>query len=94
MHECINIELKTGDKPCYFIALYGSPSQSQDEFERLSEKLKLNLESPKKSLLVELTGDFHAKSKNWYKNIKCSFEENIIENVTLQFGLQQVMKEP
>ena len=39
-------------------------------------------------------GDFNAKSKNWYKNEKCSFEGNIIENVTSQFGLQQVIKEP
>ena len=41
-----------------------------------------------------LTGDFNAKSKNSYKNDKYSFEENIIENVTSQLGLQQVIKEP
>ena len=32
LHECINIELKIGNKLCYIIALYRSPSQSQDEF--------------------------------------------------------------
>ena len=31
-----------------------------------------------------------SKSKNWYKNDKCSFKGNIIDNVTLQFGLQQM----
>ena len=41
-----------------------------------------------------LIGDFNAKSKNWYKNDKCSFEGNVIENVTSQFGQQQVIKEP
>ena len=41
-----------------------------------------------------LTGDFNAKSKNSYKNDKYSFEGNIIENVTSQLGLQQVIKEP
>ena len=41
-----------------------------------------------------LIGDFNPKSKNWNKNNKCNFEGNIIENVTSQFGLQQVIKEP
>ena len=31
---------------------------------------------------------------NWYRNDNCSFEGNIIANVTSQFGLQQVIKEP
>ena len=44
--------------------------------------------------LVVLTGDFNAKSKKWYHNDKCSFEGNIIENVSLQFILQKVIKEP
>ena len=31
------------------------------------------------------------KSKSWQKNYKYSFEENIVEDVTSQFGLQQVI---
>ena len=95
LHECINIELKIGDKLCYIIALYRSPNQSQDEFEKFSEKLELNLDSlvQNNPFLVVLIDDFNVKSKNWYKNNKCSFEGNIIENVTSQFGLQQVTKE-
>ena len=41
-----------------------------------------------------LIDDFNVKSKSWYKNDKCSFEESIIENVTSQFGIQQIIKEP
>ena len=70
-----------------------SPSQSQDEFEKFSE---LNLDSlvQNNPFLVVVIGDFNAKLKNWYKKkAKCSFEGNIIENVTWQFGLQQVIKE-
>ena len=67
----------------------------QDEFEKFSEKLELNLDSlvQNNPLLVVLIGDFNAKSKNWYKNDKGSFEGTIIKNVTLQFGLQQVQHE-
>ena len=109
LHECFNVELKIENKVCYIIALYRSPRQSQDEFEKFSEKLKLKLYSllQNNPFLVVLIGDFNAKLKNWYKNDKqfqkeyyweChnkrGFKRNVIENVTLQFGLQQVIKEP
>ena len=33
LQQCINFEVKTGDKTCNFVSLYRSPSQTQDEFE-------------------------------------------------------------
>ena len=45
LQECINFEMKIGDKVCNFLALYRSPSQSQDEFETFGENLKLNLDA-------------------------------------------------
>ena len=95
LHEWINFKLKIGGKLCYIIALYRSPSQSQDDFEKFSENLELSLNSlvQKNSFLVVLITDFNAKLKSWYKNEKRSFEGNIIENITSQFGLQQVIKE-
>ena len=44
--------------------------------------------------MVQNNPYFHEKTKNWYNNDNCSFEGNIIENVTSQFGLQQIIKEP
>ena len=44
LHECINFELKIGDKLYNFVALYRSPNQIQDEFEKFSDNLELNLE--------------------------------------------------
>ena len=32
LDECINFELKIGDKLCRFVDLYRSPSQNQDDF--------------------------------------------------------------
>ena len=40
-----------------------------------------------------LIGDLNAKSKNWYCDDKSSHEGNVTENVTAQFGLQQIIKE-
>ena len=42
LQECINFELKIGDKLCNFISLYRSLSQSPDEFENFSENLEKN----------------------------------------------------
>ena len=44
--------------------------------------------------LIVLIRDLNAKSKNWYCHDKSSHEGNAIENVTAQFGLQQIIKEP
>ena len=32
LHECINFELKLGDKFCNIVALFRSPRQTQDEY--------------------------------------------------------------
>ena len=37
--------MKIGEKLCNFIALYRSPSQSQDNFETFLKNLKLNLDT-------------------------------------------------
>ena len=35
--------MKTGEDLCYIIAFYKSPNQLQNEFEKFSEELELNL---------------------------------------------------
>ena len=78
------------------MALYRSPSQTQDEFENFSDNLELNLGtlSQKNPFLVVAIGNFNAKSKSWYINDSTTFQGNVLENITSQFGLQQIIKEP
>ena len=96
LQECINFELNIGGRICNFISLYRSPSQTQDEFEKFINNLELNLENlcQNDPFLIALIRDLNAKSKNWYSHDKTSHEGNEIENVTAQFGLQQIIKEP
>ena len=95
LKECLNFELKIGDKPCNFIALYMSPSQSQDDFET-SDNFELTLETlaQKSSFLTTIIGDSNAKSSNWYSHDKTSFEGSTIESITSQFGLHQLINKP
>ena len=92
-NECVRFELVVGDKLGKFIALYRSPSQSQDLFESFKENLELNIESAKQKnpFLVVLLGNFNAKSSNWCKN---DMEGKAIENISSQFGLHQIINEP
>ena len=96
LQECINFELNIGGKICNFISLYRSPSQTQGEFENFIDNLELNLETLCQSnpFLIVLIADLNAKSKKWYSHDKTSHEGNKIENVTAQFGLQEIIKEP
>ena len=64
LHECINFELKIGDKLCNFVALYRSPNETQDEFEKFSDNLKV----PESPSLVVAIGGLNAQSKSWYFN--------------------------
>ena len=45
LNQCINFGLKIDDKLCTFVALYRSPSQSQDNFETFVDNFELNLET-------------------------------------------------
>ena len=44
--------------------------------------------------MMVLLVDFNAKCTNWYKHDKANFERIAIENISLQFGLYQVLNEP
>ena len=76
LQECINFKLNIGVKICNFISLYRSPSQTQDEFEKFIDNLKLNLDilCQNNPFLIVLIGDLNAKSKNWYCHDKSSRE--------------------
>ena len=96
LNECINFELKIGDKLCTFVALYRSPSQSLDNFETFIDNFELNLEtlSRKNPFLLVAIGDFNAKSKFWYCNDNTTSQGKALENITSKFGSHQVIKEP
>ena len=83
LHECINIELKIAGKVFNIIsiALYRSPSQLQDTFEKFPKKFELNMDRlvQKKPFLVILIGDFNVKSENWFKS---EVLEGILESIS------------
>ena len=66
--ECINFEVKIGDKICNFVSLYRSPSQTKDKIENFIKNLEFNLEhiAKKSSFLIVVLGDFNARMQGSY----------------------------
>ena len=96
LQECINFEMKIGEKLCNFTALYRSPSQSQDDFETFLKNFELNLDTilANNPFLTVVLGDFDVKSNLWCKSDKTSYEGSKIKGITSQFGLKQQINEP
>ena len=44
--------------------------------------------------MIVILGDFNAKSSNWYKHDKTTYEGAKIEAITSQFGLKQLIQQP
>ena len=63
LEECIAFDLIISEKLCSFIALYRSPSQSQDDFATFSHNIEMNLDlvSKENPFLPVVLGDFNTK---------------------------------
>ena len=96
LQECNNFEMKYGDKVCNFISLSRFPRQTLDDFETFSQDFELNLENiaQRNHFMVIAIGNYNAKSSKWHCQDKSTFEGNVIDKITSQFGLHQVIKEP
>ena len=73
------------NKVCSFVALYRSPSQSQDDFEIFSDNFEITLDlvSKKKPFLLAVLSDFNAKLRQWHDTDSSTSEGISIENIKL-----------
>ena len=79
-----------------FISLYRSPSQSKDEFESFAGNFKFNRNSValRDLYLIVVLGIFNAQIKRWYNLGKTAYEGTRIDDITSEFGLEQLIHEP
>ena len=82
--ECINFEISFAGKACNFISLYRSPNQSHNIFETFVYNLELKLDpiANRNPNFIVILGDFNAKSSNWCKHDKTTYESSKIEAIT------------
>ena len=84
LEECIVFDLIISNKLCSFVALYRSPSQSQDDFATFSDNFEMTLDlvSKKNPFLIVVLGDFNAKLSQWHDKDSSTSEGISIENIT------------
>ena len=68
--ECVVCEVQLDKKKYFFTILYRSSSQSQLEFQDLTNNFELMLSkmSGKNPYCVIITGDFNCRSTNWWED--------------------------
>ena len=95
LEECIAFDLIISNKLCSFVALYRSPSQSQDDFATFSDnfEMTLDLASKKNLFLLAVLSNFNAKLSPWHDKDSSTSEGTSIENITSQFRLNQIINE-
>ena len=94
LQECITFEIRIGRKCCKSICLYRSPSQTNDEFESFLKIFELTLDKIHEGnpFLISVLGDFNGKSNIWCKNNITSNEGSMIDVVTSNYGLHQLIQ--
>ena len=68
LQETVICEISLGRKKVFFVALYRSPNQSNEDFEEFYHKLQDNLDQIKKLKphCTILTGDFNCRTKQFW----------------------------
>ena len=96
LEECIVFDLIISNKLCSFVALYRSPSQSQDDFATFSDNFEMTLDlvSKKNPFLTVVLGDFNGKLSQWNGKDSSTSKRISIENITSQFALHKIISEP
>ena len=77
LQESISFELQVGSKISKFVSLYGSPSQTSDDIQKVTDNFELTLDTLAKcnSYSIVVLGNFNIKSKNWHINDKTTTAE-------------------
>ena len=96
LEECISFDLIINNKLCSFIGLYISPSQSQVDFATFSDNFEMTLDLVLKEtpFLLVVLYDFNSQLSQWHDKDNSTFEGIVVESITSQFGLHQIINEP
>ena len=96
LHECMVTEMRIGKNKCFFTCLYRSPSQTSDEFEDFCTDLNLflsNINDLNPTCSV-ITGDFNARSPEWWALDRENNEGHEISFLTSSAGYSQLIDQP
>ena len=84
------------DKQCNFVALYSLPSQNQDEFDSFSKHFEITLDrlALNNPFMFVVIRELNLTSKNEHPLDRTTYEGNMIETITSNFDLHQLVHDP
>ena len=94
--ESIVCELNLDRKKYFFVVVYRSPSQDQQEFDNFMNNFELMLSkmSAEEPYAVIITGDFNCRSPQWWEQDNENEEGRQFEPLTTDLGLHQLISGP
>ena len=94
--ECVVCEIQLNRKKYFFVVIYRSPSQDQDEFDNFAINFELMLSKmhAENPFCVIITGDFNCRSTQWWQDDIENNEGKLFEPITSDIGLHQLIAEP
>ena len=83
-------------KKYFFVVIYRSPSQDQDEFDNFAINFELMLSKiyAENPFCIVITGDFNCRSTQWWEYDIENNEGKLFEPITSDMGLHQLIAEP
>ena len=94
--ESIVCELNLDRKKYFFVVVYRSPSQDQQEFDNFMNNFELMLSkmSAEEPYADIITGDFNCRSPQWWEQDNENEEGRQFEPLTTDLGLHQLISGP
>ena len=95
LNEYVIFEVSFKNKRGYVVSLYRSPSQTPDEFNNFLTSFEKSIGDiiAKNPSFVLITGDFNARSTNWWKNDLSTSEGTQIDSLTTSYDLSQIISD-
>ena len=96
IEETIVCKINVRRKKAYFVVVYRSPSQTDDEFDLFIDKLELTIENiqAKKPDCIIITGDFNCKSQKWWSDGIEDKHGSTLDVLIQSKNLTQLINEP
>ena len=96
LDNCSVTEIRSQSEKCFLTCIYRSPSQNNEEFENFCVHFDLLLSNINEEIPIcsIITGDFNARSSNWWKNDITNSLGQELDSLTSSAGYSQIIDKP
>ena len=96
LDNCLVTEILSQIEKCFLTCMYRSPSQNNEELKNFCANFDLLLSNINEGIPIcsIITGDFNARSSNWWKNDITNSLGQELDSLTSSAGYSQIIDKP